>query len=212
MTLLWQANDSYIPPFYEGKAMPSPDSEVKIVALPEIKNGASFVNPTNMTYDWQLDGTNDENNSGYGKNYFTYVSDYLDNSNNVNVTATTLDQQDSTSGSIDVSTISPKIEFYKNDPTLGTIWEQALENGHQVTGNEIFQAAPYFISPKNLRIPFLNFAWSINDSQVSVPIYSNNLLPVATQAGTSGTAKIDLTVNNIHDLVQTASKEINVNF
>jgi len=128
------------------------------------------------------------------------------------VTATTLDQQNSTSGSVNVLTVNPKIEFYKNDPTLGTIWEQALENGHQVTGNETIQAAPYFISPGNIRIPFLNFAWSINDAQVSVPIYSDNLLPVATQAGTSGMAKIDLTVNNIHDLVQTATKEINVNF
>ncbi len=58
MTMLWQANDSYVPPFYEGKALPSPDSEIKVVAMPEIKNGSSFVNPTNMTYDWQLDENN----------------------------------------------------------------------------------------------------------------------------------------------------------
>src|SRR3989344_5564313 len=26
MVLLWQANDSYVPPFYKGKALPTPDS------------------------------------------------------------------------------------------------------------------------------------------------------------------------------------------
>jgi hypothetical protein len=212
MVMLWQADSSYVPPFYKGKAMPSPNSEIKVVALPEIKNSSGFVDPKNMTYSWQLDQTNDENNSGYGKNYYVYTSDYLDNSNNASVTATTLDNQDSIDGSVDVTTTTPKIEFYKNDPTLGTLWNQALSDGQQISGNEIIQAAPYFISPKDLQIPFLTFAWTINDQSVAVPDNSKNFLPVQTQTGVSGTAKIDLIVNNIHDLVQTASKEINVNF
>jgi len=33
MVLLWQADDSYVPPFYEGKALPSPNSEIKVVAM-----------------------------------------------------------------------------------------------------------------------------------------------------------------------------------
>lgn len=212
ITMLWQANDSYVPPFYEGKALPSPDSEIKVVAIPEIKDGSTLVDPTNMTYDWQLDQTNDEDNSGYGKDSYVYVSDYLDNSNNVSVTASTLDQNDSVEGSVDVSNVAPKIDFYKNDSTLGTIWDQAISDGYQVTGNEILQAAPYFISPKDLRIPFLTWTWSINNQQITVPTYSDTLLPLQLQAGVHGASKIDLEVSNIHSLVNTASKEINVNF
>ena len=212
ITMLWQADDSYVPPFYEGKALPSPDSEIKVVAMPEIKNGSSFVDPTNMTYDWQLDQTNDADNSGYGKNSYVYVSDYLDNSNNVSVTASTLDGNDSIDGSVDVSTVSPKIDFYVNDPTMGTLWENAISDGYQVSGNQIIQAAPYFISPKNLRIPFLTFTWSLNDQEISVPSYSETLLPLQTQSGVHGTSKIDLEVSNAHSLVNTATKEINVNF
>ena len=212
ITMLWQANDSYVPPFYEGKALPSPDSEIKVVAIPEIKNGSSFVDPTNMTYDWQLDQTNDADNSGYGKNSYVYVSDYLDNSNNVSVTASTLDGNDSVNGSVDVATVNPKIDFYVNDPTMGTLWENAISDGYQVLGNQIIQAAPYFISPKNLRIPFLTFTWSLNDQEISVPSYSETLLPLQTQSGVHGTSKIDLEVSNAHSLVNTATKEINVNF
>jgi hypothetical protein len=54
MVLLWQANDSYVPPFYKGKAMPSPESEVKVVAMPDV------VNSKNMTYSWQKDYNNDQ--------------------------------------------------------------------------------------------------------------------------------------------------------
>jgi hypothetical protein len=212
MTLLWEANDSYVPPFYEGKAMPSADSEIKVVALPEIKSGSSLVDPTNMTYDWQLDETADENNSGYGKNYFTYTGDYLDDSDNVSVTATTLDQKYSTTGAVDVATVTPKIEFYKKDANLGTIWEQALSDGYDVTSSQTLQAAPYFISPQNLQIPFLTFTWAVNDQEVNVPTYSKNLLPLILQSGTSGSSKIELDISNTHDLNQTASKVINVQY
>ena len=212
ITMLWQANDSYVPPFYEGKAMPSPDSEIKVVAIPEIKKGSVLVNPTNMTYDWQLNETNDANNSGYGKNSYVYVNNYLENSDDVSVTASTLDQQTSVTGDINVSTVNPKIDFYKNDPTLGTIWENALSDNSVVDGNEIIQAAPYFISPGDIRIPFLTWTWSINDQQINIPSYSDTMLPLQTQPGVHGTSKIDLEITNIHSLVNTASKEINVNF
>ena len=212
MTMLWQANDSYVPPFYEGKALPSAASEIKIVAMPEIKDGSSLVDPKNMTYSWQLNETNDEDNSGYGKNYYTYVSDYLDGLDNTTVTVQTLDQKYSTSGSLDVKTIDPKIDFYINDPSLGTLWEQALSDGYTVVGNQTIQAAPYFISPKDLHIPVLTFSWSVNDQPVSVPVYTENLFPVIAQVGTSGTSKISLEVDNVHSLTDTVSKDLNVQF
>lgn len=212
MTLLWQADDSYVPPFYEGKAMPSSDSEIKVVAIPEIKNGSGFINPNDMVYDWSLDGTNDQNNSGYGKNFYTYVADYLSSSDTVSVTASTLDQGDSTDGSLNVATVSPKIEFYEDDPTLGTIWEHTLSDGYNVKSNESIEAAPYFISPKDVGNPFLTFSWSINGQTVNVPNYSKDLLPLQVQTGSSGVSQIGLEIDNIHSLVNTATKDITVNF
>src|ERR1035437_8597866 len=92
MILLWQANDSYVPPFYRGKALPTPDSEIKVVAMPEIKSGSSLVDPTNMTYAWKQDYNNMQDASGYGKNSFSYVNDYLESSSNISVVASTIDQ------------------------------------------------------------------------------------------------------------------------
>src|SRR3990167_3192742 len=56
MVLLWQANDSYVPPFYKGRALPTPDSEVKVVAMPEIKSGSGFVDSKKMTPIWEQFG------------------------------------------------------------------------------------------------------------------------------------------------------------
>ena len=212
MVLLWQANDSYVPPFYRGKAMPTPDSEVKVVAMPEIKSGSTFVDSKNMTYAWKQDYNNDQEASGYGKNSFIYMNDYLDNSNNISVTASTIDQKYFSEASLDIGTTQPKILFYKNDANLGTIWEKALSNGHKITGDEIVEAVPYFISPKDIRIPILTWNWFINDSLVNILGSRKNLMPLKIEAGVSGTAKIKLEVNNTYKVFESASKEISVEF
>jgi hypothetical protein len=212
MVLLWQAEDSYVPPFYKGKAFPAPDSKVKVVAMPEVKNGSQIVNPANMVYAWKQDYNNNQDGSGYGKNSFSYTNDYLDNSNNIDVVASTTDQKYSSEANINIVTYQPKIEFYKNDPNMGTLWEQALSDGHTISGDEIMEAAPYFISPKDIRIPSLVWNWFINDNMVNTFGFRKNLMSLKVQPGISGTSKIRLEISNNNKIFETASKEINVNF
>lgn len=212
MLLLWQANDSYTPPFYRGKALPTPSSEIKVVAMPEIKDGTSMADPRNMTYAWKKDYTNNTDGSGYGKNYFLYTNDYLDDSNSIEVKATTIDQKNTSQASIDIVTSEVKIVFYKNDSKMGTLWEKALLNGYKIMGPEIVEAIPYFISPKDIRIPTLTFSWFINDTQIPVPSYRKNTMPLAVQPGTSGTSKLKLSIDSTTKIFASASKEINVNF
>lgn len=212
MVLLWQAEDSYVPPFYKGKALPSPDSNVKVVALPEIIDGKNMVDPNNMTYAWKLDYSNDGDASGYGKNYFIYTNDYLEKSNTVSVTAETTDQKYSVANSIDINTTEPKILFYKKDPGLGTLWENAISNNYKMEEDEILEAAAYFISPKNLLNPILSWSWSINGAPVYLESIINNIIPLRKQTGVSGTAKLKLQIENKYKVFQTTSKEINIQF
>lgn len=210
--LLWQANDSYVPPFYKGKAMPSINSEIKIVAMPEIKKGSQFIDPQNMIYEWKQDYTNMQQSSGYGKNYFTYVNDYLEDYSNVAVVASTIDQKYSSSANIDVGATDVKVLFYKNDIDLGTIWEHSLSNGYKITGDAVLEASPYFISPKDIRIPTLSWIWSINDKLINMPSIRKNLIPLKVQEGTTGSSKIMLDIENKYKVFGTAKGKINVTF
>ncbi len=212
MVLLWQADDSYVPPFYKGKALPSPDSEIKVIAMPEIKTNSGLANPKNMTYVWKKDYTNEQDSSGYGKNFFIFINDYLENLNNVSVVASTVDQKYSSEANIDIGTTEPKILFYKNDARLGTIWEQVFADGHKIQGDEVIEAAPYFISPKDIRIPTLVWNWFINDNMVNVESFQKNLIPLKVQGGISGTSKLKLEISNTDKIFQTANKEIDVEF
>lgn len=212
MVLLWQATDSYVPPFYEGKALPTPDSEVKVVAMPEIKTGSGLVDPNNMTYAWKKDYTNNVDGSGYGKNSFLYSTDYLEDSNNVSVTASTTDQQFSSNASLDVGTTTPKILFYKNEKSSGAILENALTNPYNIKSSDIVQAVPYFISPKELLNPSLIWNWFINDSPVNLTGYRKDLMPLQVKEGTHGTSILKLEITNQDKLFESASKEINIEF
>ncbi|MES3031971.1 MAG: hypothetical protein V4699_01880 [Patescibacteria group bacterium] len=212
MVLLWQADDSYVPPFYKGKAMPTPDSEVKVVAMPEIRSGGVNVSPENMTYYWKKDYTNNVDGSGYGKNFFVFTNDYLEDSNNISVTAGTIDQKSSSQASIDIGMMQPKILFYKKDSALGTIWEKSLTDGHRVEGSETIEAVPYFISPKQIMSPALVWNWFINDSRVTLTSYRKNLMPLQVQNGVSGTSKLRLEINNQDKIFQTTTKELNLEF
>lgn len=213
MVLLWQANDSYVPPFYKGKALPVSASEIKIVAIPEIKTASGgMMNSKNMTYFWKKDYNNEQAASGYGKNFFLYVNSFLEDSNTVSVEALTPDQKNQTEAGVSVSTVTPEIVFYRQDPSLGTIWEQALSDNHQIQGEEIIVAAPYFISPGDIRRPDLVWNWSINDNLVEIQSVRKNVIPLKVDEGVSGVSKLRLDIENKENIFQTASKEINIQF
>ncbi|OGI64684.1 hypothetical protein A3H53_03125 [Candidatus Nomurabacteria bacterium RIFCSPLOWO2_02_FULL_40_10] len=212
MELLWQANDSHIPPFYKGKALPTADSEVKVVAMPEIRTSGGLADPNNMTYAWKKDYTNNVDGSGYGKNFFLYINDYLEDSNTISVTASTVGEQHSSQASIEIGTAEPKILFYKNDSILGTIWEMALNSAHKIQGPEIVRAVPYFISPEEIRTPSLIWNWFINDNPVYLTSLRKNFMPLQAEEGKHGTSKLRLNIENQDKIFQTTDKEINIEF
>jgi hypothetical protein len=212
MALLWQATDSFVPPFYKGKALATLEGNVKVVAMPEIKSGSGYIDGKNMAYYWKKDYTNDQGASGYGKNFFLYTNDYLDGLNNVSVVASTADGKYSSTANINIGTVSPQISFYKKDLTFGILWEDTLESGHRIEGEEIIVAVPYFLIPKQIQTPTLVFKWSINGTAVPVESYRKNVVPLKVAEGTTGTSKLRLDIESTDRIFQTASKEINVEF
>lgn len=213
MVLLWQANDSYVPPFYKGKALPASDSEIKVVAIPEIKTslGAS-TSSKNMTYFWQKDYNNQPNDSGYGKNSFLYKNSFLEKNNTISVEAVTGDQKNQAEAQIEISPVKPDIVFYKQDTSMGISWEQALQNNHQINSSEIIAAVPYFISPKEIRRPELVWNWFINDQMVEIESVRKNIIPLKVEGGASGISRLRLEIENNFNIFQKASKEINIQF
>jgi hypothetical protein len=212
MAVLWQANDSYVPPFYKGKAMPTIESEIKVVAMPEIKVAGKIVDSKNLNYSWRKDYGNEQEASGYGKNSFNYTGDYLDPSNYIEVNASTADGQYLSSANINITAGSPELSFYKIDSTMGTIWEKTVEDGYIIKNGEIIIAIPYFISPKQIETPILTWNWFINDTLVNIEETAKNMIPLKVEEGSYGTSKLRLRIDSSSKIFQTVDKEVELQF
>lgn len=212
MDLLWQASDSFVPPFYKGKALPSLESEIKVVAMPEVKRGGVLVSPKTMTYTWRKDYGNEADASGYGKNFFLYTGDYLEGINNIEVTVSTVDQQYSSTANTTIESFSPEIVFYKKDILNGIIWQTALEDGHFIKSGDNIVAMPYFISPKEIEIPYLVFNWFVNNTFVGLQGFRKNLIPLQVEDSASGASTIRLEIENSNKIFQTVNKEVDLAF
>lgn len=212
MDILWEAHDSYIPPFYKGKTLSGSQGAFKMVAIPSLTNQGGRVNVNNLSYVWTRDGNIQPDSSGWGKSHFIFNNSYLDRGNTIGVKVTDITGSANASGSVNLTTVQPKIVLYSNDPLLGVRWERAVGNGFRINPDgETLVAEPYFFSPKNINSTNLSFSWFLNNRQTQTPGYKN-IISVRPETGQSGNTIIKIMVENTKMLFQEAEKEINVAF
>jgi hypothetical protein len=121
--LVWEAN-SYVPPFYRGKALHPRQGTLKIVAMPEFVADGSRVAPQNLIYKWS-NGTNAyENQSGFGKNILSIKGSELGQSESIRVSVLDPVSNMAAYGSISISPVDPEIVFYEKSPYYGPLFGQ----------------------------------------------------------------------------------------
>ncbi len=210
--LLWEAVDSYVPPFYKGKALPSSEALIKVVALPNIRTTDGVkLKPGDFTYNWTHNYNSEAAQSGYGKNYFTFRHSYLNDEEKVDMSLATIKGGYQAGNSVTLAIGAPKILFYENDPQLGVRYAKAIGSGGNFSvgprGISI-DAEPYFFSPKNILSSDLDFDWTINNQEVTRPAIKNIL---SVRPESDGLAKIDLSVASRSKIFQSGKKSLILN-
>jgi hypothetical protein len=82
--LLWQTTDIYTPPFYKGKALPSPESSIRITAVPNILRSTGVAYKTgDLSFKWSRDYEILGSLSGKGASTLTFKNDYLQKSERI---------------------------------------------------------------------------------------------------------------------------------
>lgn len=78
--MLWEAVDSYTPPFYKGKALLPVGGVVRVTAIP------SASAPKNLSYDWSKNGSALQDSSGYNKSSIIFQQNILNNQERLDLT------------------------------------------------------------------------------------------------------------------------------
>lgn len=207
--LIWEAN-SYVPPFYKGKALHPKQGSLRIVAIPEfVKNGRTTP-PQNLIYKWSNGNTVYESQSGYGKNSIVVSSSLFGREENIEVLVTDPVNNLVVQEFLDVRAVEPEIVFYENNPYYGHIFESAVSDSLNLNSEEIeVLAAPYYFTKE--RDGVLKYEWRLNGQ--SIPNLSDSRTAIFRRPdGQGGKSNISLQIANNGRILQQAKADLSISF
>lgn len=210
--ILWEATESYTPPFYKGKALGTKESYLKAVAIPNIIMDDKNINIENFSYKWKKDDKVQVKSSGWSKNSLIFKNSFLDNSNIIEVEVSDIYGNTVGKNKIEIKTTEPKIVLYEKDPEKGISIERAITEGKNIGTEKItIEAIPYFFSTTEIDFKDLDFKWELKNKEIFNNIPKNELTVVGEE-GRSGSDIISVEVTKPKTLYQTASNLVELSF
>jgi hypothetical protein len=207
--MVWEAN-SYVPPFYKGKALYPKQGVLKIVALPEFINDGKRIPAGNLVYQWSNIVESYQSQSGYGKNVLILNGSILGKSEYIRVTVTDPISNLTAQGSISVNPVNPEIVFYENNPYYGYIFDSAVNSAFNLSGEEIqVLATPYYFTKE--KDGLITYEWKLNNQ--SVPSLSGSRTAIFKKPeGEAGKSFVSLRMENTNKILQQADNSLTINF
>ena len=206
--ILWEA-DSYVPPFYQGKALHPKQGRLKLAAMPEFVKNGKRIPPSDLIYKWSNGLDVYESQSGYGKNVVIIDGALLGTTERISVLVTDPINNLVAQGFVDISTVNPEIVFYKRDPYYGFLFEQSLKNKVVLDQDEIeVVVSPYYITKE--REGLLQYNWRLNGT--NAPELSRSKNVVFRRPEEEGRSLITVEVENLARLLQITDSNLVVEF
>jgi len=213
LELVWET-DGYVPPFYKGKALPTPQSRIKIVAVPNfISTAGKSIDQNTLIYSWKDEDANAglPDNSGYGKKMLSLQMPILIHDRTISVGVSSLGNSIRAKKEIMVSPESVRVLFYESNPVEGVRYENTLGATYNLDGEEFsIKAEPYFFSTKDRNSGKLSYGWLLGNKKV-VPD-SSEIITFKQEGGGTGAETVLLAVRNIANLFQQSSASFVLNF
>ncbi len=203
VNLVWEAQ-TYAPPWYQGRTLPTAESLVRVVAMTQIKD---------PIFHWRKDGLDIRSASGPGKNAFDFRASQRPGSENlIEVSVTRPDRSLGATSATRVPVAAPKIVFY--EVTDGQIdYRQALKNLNIITDQTKIIAEPFYFSLTDWFNRRLTFNWSANQQKIEPATEDPRYLTLVTSADSgAGETMLDLKITNAEHPLQTASAKLPVAF
>lgn len=203
--ILWEASDSYVPPFYKGKALPSSQANMRLTAVPTMlsANGNLFA-PESLVYNWKQDFKYSEfyDQSGFGKQSVTFQKNMLLNGEFIQAEVSSLSGKDGALGEISVDQYSPRVLLYRDDPLTGIDYAHALSEKFTLDRQEInLVAEPYYFSSRG-REGGLSFAWRLDGKALPENEGGKSRIVFRQEGGTAGSANLSVETRSLSRILQ----------
>ena len=164
--VLWEAQ-TYTPPFYKGKALPSYKSLVRVTAIPRFN--ALTSDPSQYYYSWKYNKIQGAG-EGLGKNSIVLPMGWADSKIPVAVTVNLPGTEWNGYKLTNIPGHEAKVVLYEQAPLLGIQFDHALMTNQAAksgAGNTFnVHAVPYYFSTDNLQNGELLYTWNVNRSNI----------------------------------------------
>src|SRR3989344_3756904 len=206
--LIWEAQ-TYTPPWYQGRTLPTAESLVRVIAL--TTTTGRLGNEKNLNFYWRKDDLDIRSASGAGENAFDYRA-APSGSNLIEVTVTGTDGSVGATGAARIPIATPKIIFYEvKDDQID--YRRAIKNLNIITDQTKIIAEPFYFSMTDWLNRRLTFNWSADKQKIEPATEDPRFLTLITKADSdAGETMLDLKITNTDHPQQTASAKLPVAF
>ena len=207
--LLWQG-DVYTPPFYEGRALWTNQSEITLYAVPHIPNpiGGEF-SSTELVYKWWKNSTVLGTANGIGKNSITFTGSIIDRPQSIKIEILSKDGALLASATREFSPIVPSLLIYENNPLYGIMFNREVGSSYKMRGSEItLVAIPLFFSSFERDPEFLKYSWRTNAGGSK----TSNSVTYRIPENTSGSSRVNIRVSNEDRIIQSSERSFLLDF
>lgn len=207
--MVYESKESYVPPFYEGRALPGEGAVVRVAALPSISEGVTRVPSNSLSYSWYVNGEYLDQASGIGRSVATIALDYLTNATEVRVLVRSpLGNTAEKTILIPPHAVMPLV--YPYDELLGTNLVHAFFRRMELTGDITLSLEPYYLSTNNGLNDSSTYNWYLDGLPIT-PI-EKTTISFKPKADSSGTRTLSITVENTKRRLQKAETTLEILF
>lgn len=195
--LIWNA-DSYVPPFYGGRALPGTNASIRVQALTRFKKAnGTFVPDADIIYSWYKGS--EHVLTGRGKSTAVFAGPTLFDEEEISVTAESADSIYRGRAAARIQSVDPSLELYENHPLFGVLYHRAFVGSVLTLESEqLVTAVPYSAHTALSRGPDLVYEWNVNGKNIEPDPKRIDTLSI-TASGYTGPATIRATLTSATD-------------
>lgn len=163
ISLVWSAN-TYTPPDYLGKPLPSYNSVIEVLA---IQVAPTKVDLSSLNYKWSLDGSFQQTDSGQNRSRFLFRASVLGGQQHyVSLQIEDKEERSVLSLSTIINIVTPEADIYPFEKqTINFIQTTSGQNTLAPGEEKTFVVLPYFFNINNPST--LDFQWDLNGQTIS---------------------------------------------
>jgi hypothetical protein len=207
--ILWQA-DTFVPPFYKGKAMPTHGSAIRAVALPQFGQSAD-VSKTAF-FKWSRDLSRGLG-EGTGLSMVNTDATWARATMQLGVEVRSQDGSYKAARAVPILSAEPQVQFYEDSPVFGVRFEKALSGIVKSSEAEFhLHAVPYFFSSTDRLYNKLLYKWYVDNQLVRTAGGINDDITILNTETGSKDHRVLLVLQNSAHVTQKTGGDVGISF